>query len=147
MENLTYRNKHFRCIEPGEVRGEPAGKSVSFVDKKGYVPMAKQINSALLAGERLEAFRRGVLEQMDRDYRAGLYDSNDPDYSGSPSPILDPDLMPSVDYPRLKKYYEDKRAQMIKAQEALKASQGSSLAKKDEEAKPSGEASENAEAK
>lgn len=82
--DLRYQ-KHFKHIEDGELRGEENTSTKSLVDKKGYMPLAKQVERALLAGERLEAFRRGE------------FDSFDDNFNGEPSPLQDPDFIPSTD--------------------------------------------------
>ena len=102
MEDIKYLSKHHRCMAEGEIRGEEPTNTPSLVDPKGYVPLRKQVERAVANGERLVAFRRGE------------YDSDAEDYEGDPSPILDPDFMPSVDMPALaeaqKRKYETARA-------------------------------------
>lgn len=85
MENLHYTPKHFMHMEDGEIRGERKTDTPSLVDVRGYMPLAKQVERAIMAGERLEAFRKGD------------WDSDNPDYDGEPSRLSDPDFMPSTD--------------------------------------------------
>lgn len=85
MEKLNYTPKHFCCMEDGEIRGEKKTDTPSLVDVRGYMPLAKQVERAIMAGERLEAFRKGD------------WDSEDPNYDGEPNRLSDPDFMPSTD--------------------------------------------------
>lgn len=66
--------------------GEPKGTSPCYVDPKGYIPLRKQIERGIDAGERLRAYRRGEYDSLTNDF-----------YDGEPSGILDPDFMPSTD--------------------------------------------------
>ena len=132
-ERLVYRSKHYRTVEVGEVRGEPKGDSPCYVDSKGYIPLKKQIDRAVLAGERLEAYRRGLLEEVLKS--AGL-SVNCPDYEGEPSIVDSPDFLPSVDYPRLyaeaverARSEKDKRESLLKLQaEQAKSKHSDSVA-------------------
>lgn len=83
----NFFNKYNRPFEDGEVRGDLCTSTPSKVDIKGYIPMRKQVQTLLANGERLEAYRRGE-----------LYDSED---NWTPSPLADPDIIPSVDVPRI----------------------------------------------
>lgn len=98
--------KHFSCMESGEFRGETRGNSVCLVDSKGYVPLRKQVERALSAGERLEAFRKG------------FYDSYNPEWEGEPSPLSDPDLIPSVDIPAIARHQEQKIQSVLDSQKS-----------------------------
>lgn len=80
--------KHY-CVGDYEGRGEVPTDTPSLVDVKGYIPMRKQVERAILAGERLVAFRREEFDSMDENY------------DGEPSELMDPDFMPSVDMPAI----------------------------------------------
>ena len=75
------------CARNGRICGESRGLSPCKVDTKGYIPMRKQVERALAAGERLTAFRKEMFGSADPDY------FNESDLSV----IDDPDFMPSVD--------------------------------------------------
>lgn len=83
-------------LNTGRFRGEPVGSSPCLVDIKGYIPMKTQIRRLDDAGKRLLAYRR-----MTYGVKAGEYDSEDPNFDGEPSPLLDPDFMPSTDMARV----------------------------------------------
>jgi len=85
-ETITYLRKHFRAMEQGEIRGEEPSSTPSLVDKRGYLSLKKQVERALQAGQRLEAYRRGE------------YAISDTDGFVEPSPI-DQVVDPSVDIP------------------------------------------------
>lgn len=96
--------KHHMRIEEGELRGEINTDTPSLVDVKGYMPLAKQVERAILAGERLEAFRRGEFDSMDEDFY------------GEPSPLQDPDFMPSTDMEAVATANSEKLKNQIEAQ-------------------------------
>lgn len=117
MKDLMFY-KHFVGVEDGEIRGEEPSDTPSLVDIKGYIPLAKQVERAILSGERLKAFRRGDFDVSD-------------DFDGfvEPSPAHDPDIVPSVDYPAMA---DDLQTKLDKA--ALDASvPGEALAKPSED--------------
>lgn len=88
--------------EAGFLRGECVGDAPCYVDVKGYIPMQKQIERAMAAGERLVAFRKGY------------YDSEDPAYYGEPNPLANPDLLGS-DVPGILEAYQNTLNEKIAA--------------------------------
>lgn len=109
--DYDYR-KHY-CCNDYEGRGEVPTDTPSLVDVKGYIPMKKQVERAILAGERLVAFRREE------------FDSMDDDYDGEPSPMADPDFMPSVDMPALIDGFSEKMKR-FSSEQATQRSEGDS---------------------
>ena len=94
MEKTVFKCKYGRCLSPGEIRGEVKGKSPCLVDPKGFIGLRQQIEKVLSNGVRLEAYRRKM-------YDPTRYD-NATDES-EPSPVLDPDFLPSVDFPTVER--------------------------------------------
>lgn len=86
-KSLRYDKHYVSDYDDGIVRGEETTDSVCLVDVKGYIPMAKQIERQILAGQRLEAFRRGDFD-VDANYNGEFIE---------PSVTSHPDFMPSVD--------------------------------------------------
>lgn len=129
MRDLMYY-KHFQKIEDGEFRGEENTSTPSLVDTKGYIPLQKQVERAVLAGERLEAFRR-----MEFDVDA------DSDHWKEPSVLQDPDFIPSTD---MQSAMESNLSNLNKATSALQRDAASDSVKSSSDVEQSDAASSNA---
>lgn len=110
MELLRATPKHgYSRVDAGEFTGEYRGASPCYVDTKGYIPMRTQIERLSQSGERLEEYRRLVYNGLTH----GAYDSLDPNFDGEPSPLYDPDFLPSIDMLRAEAILADKRAKQL----------------------------------
>ena len=97
--------------------GERRGSSRSHLDVKGYIPIKKQVMRLLGAGRDLEEYRRRVYQ----GYQSGDYDG-DLNYEGEPSPLLDPDRLPSVDNARIISSLQERANKLKESEKQLSTS-------------------------